>query len=126
MFLSRPDQTSNPHQVLETSQISGKNLVPFYKAWKFPVSAATESTINALNLAPFDFNPAGPCGQACDNCCLVDGPPPLPSGVAAAISPGNGWEVGSFMNVTMCPAGSFVTGLKTRVEPNQGSGELDS
>lgn len=109
--------------VLETSQISGKNLVPFYKAWKFPVSAATESTVNALNLAPFDFNPAGPCGQACDTCCLVDGAPPLPNGVAAAILPGNGCEMGSFQNVVLCPAGSFVTGLKTRVEPNQGSGD---
>lgn len=43
--------------IIEMSQRSNYNLVPFFEAWKVPVTAATKSTMSALNLPAFPFNP---------------------------------------------------------------------
>ena len=37
------------------------------RAWKFPVTAATESAVSSL--PAFNFDPTAPCGQECTNCC---------------------------------------------------------
>jgi len=56
--------------VLEASKAAGKNLVPFHKAWKFPVTAETEAAVAALGLPPLQFDPTAPCGEECVQCCL--------------------------------------------------------
>lgn len=56
--------------VLEASKAAGKNLVPFHKAWKFPVTAETEAAVAALGLPPLQFDPTAPCGDECVQCCL--------------------------------------------------------
>jgi hypothetical protein len=56
--------------VLEASKASGKNMVAFHKAWKFPVTPETEAAVAALGLPPFEFDATAPCGEECVQCCL--------------------------------------------------------
>lgn len=54
--------------IVETSKAAGRNMVAFYRKWKFPVTAETEAAVAAL--PPFEFDPTGPCMEECSNCCL--------------------------------------------------------
>ena len=56
--------------VLEASKASGKNMVAFHKAWKFPVTPETEAAVAGLGLPLFQFDATAPCGQECVQCCL--------------------------------------------------------
>jgi hypothetical protein len=40
--------------VIETSRVSGRNLIPFYEKWGMPITAATRREVEALHLRPLD------------------------------------------------------------------------
>lgn len=105
--------------IKETSNISGFNLINFYKAWKFPVTAETEAAVAAIpGLQAFPFNPAAPCGSVCNDCCVND--VTLPDIPVATITPTNGLSWGSWSGFSQCQGSSWVTGMKTRTQPDQG------
>lgn len=53
--------------IVETSRAANKNLVGFYRQWKFPVTPETEASVSSL--PAFDFD-ATTCQEECGNCCL--------------------------------------------------------
>lgn len=53
--------------IVETSRAANKNLVGFYRQWKFPVTPETEANVTSLPAFAFD---ATTCQEECGNCCL--------------------------------------------------------
>jgi hypothetical protein len=93
--------------VLEASKASGKNMVAFHKAWKFPVTPATEAAVAGLGLPLFQFDATAPCGQECVQCCLPGELSPTISEICRQPLPA-GWQFHSYKDSSGSDIGQVV------------------
>jgi hypothetical protein len=75
--------------VLASSKAAGQDLVPFYTAWKWPVSMATTAAVQALAFPSTDLSATTTCGSKCTGCCAA----------APLASSGDGTEVYNTSNM---------------------------
>lgn len=54
------------------SATAARNLVPFFTAWKWPISAGASAAIASAGYPSSDLSATAACGDECSNCCSAN------------------------------------------------------